>query len=185
MNHNCTDEHQLVNALQGHTVTDFTLLYRKYAPTLYGVLLRLVNDPLQAQDLLQDTFLTIWLTKHRYDPTRGRLFTWFLTLARHIALDALKANQRRQLLSYSVDARIDDSSTTISFEGRVDGSLLSDLTPKYRLIVELVYLQGYTAQEVADQLHLPLGTVKTRLRSALQQLRVTYAQDIYYLLPNK
>ena len=178
MNPHFADESLLVKALHQHTATGFTLLYQTYANTLYSVLARLVKDPVLAQDLLQDTFVRVWLNSHHYDPARGRLFTWLLTLARHTALDALKANQRRLLLTGLALDWLEGEATSVRFEGRVAGSLLMGLAPKYGLIVELIYLQGYTAQEVARQLGLPLGTVKTRLRSALHQLRLIYQQDI-------
>ena len=179
MHHNFPDEHALVNALQRHSSSDFALLYQRYAATLYRVLLRLVNDPMQAQDLLQDTFITIWLNHHRYNPARGRLFTWFLILTRNIAFDALKANQRRLAANAYHYDNYEESISSIRFEGRIDEPVLSGLAPKYRLVIELIYGQGYTRQEVADHLNLPLGTVKTRLRLALQQLRAVYQQDIY------
>lgn len=90
----------------------------------------------------------------------------------------MKANQGRLSPGGSPIDWLEDGADALHFEGRVAGSLLLGLAPKYRLLVNLIYLQGYTAQEEASQLGLLLGTVKTRLRSALQQLRVLYHQAI-------
>lgn len=171
-------EEHLVLALRQHRSADFALIYDAYASTLYGVLVRLVKDPVWAQDLLQDTLVKIWLNSGCYNPDQGRLFTWIVTIARHVALDALRAQKTRRASSLIMG----NSSEKVTHPGvgqRMDHqSLLNQLAPLHRDVIELLYYQGYTGQEVATRLNMPLGTVKTRARLALQQLKVYFRQDI-------
>jgi RNA polymerase sigma-70 factor (ECF subfamily) len=163
----------------GHSPA-FTLLYNRYAPALYGVLLRLVKDEDRAGDLLQDTFVRSWVHIHRYDPEQGHLFTWLLTITRRLAYDELKGHKVRR----SADSFLSESSSELYYatehEGLMANSLMKHLEPKQREVIELVYYRDYTRQEVADKLALPLGTVKTRCRMGLQHLRQVLRHDIRY-----
>lgn len=190
MNVTSPTEETLVRALQNHQSTDFTLIYNSFAPALYGVLLRLVKDPERAEDLLQDAFVKVWSNSHTYNPKQGRLFTWLLTITRNLAMDELRARKVRAAASTYIYEHVTESMIPVLAEGMSQQSLLSSLSPKYQPIVELMYYRDYTSQEVADTLKLPLGTVKTRVRMALQQLRQFFNQDIqqyhgaYRTLPN-
>lgn len=173
-------EERLVLALREHRSSDFSLLYDAYAPRLYGVLMRLVKDPALAEDLLQDAFVKIWQNSTYYNPDQGRLFTWVVAIARNVALDELRAQKVRRAKSTTMG---DHSEKTVQpgiDQGMVHQSLLNQVAPKHRAIVELMYYQGYTGQEVATTLKMPLGTVKTRARLALQQLKVYLRHDIRY-----
>jgi RNA polymerase sigma-70 factor (ECF subfamily) len=180
MNPTSTTEERLVMALREHRSAGFSLLYDAYAPALYRVVLQLVKDPVWAQDLLQDTFVKIWLNNQCYDPGQGRLFTWIVTIARNVALDALRTQKVRRAKSQTIGEASEKITHPRLGEGMVHQSLLSQLAPKHRDIVELLYYRGYTGQEVATTLNLPLGTVKTRARLALQQLKVFFSQDIHH-----
>ncbi len=180
MNATAQTEVKFVAALQKHRSTDFTLLYDAYAPALYGVLLRLVNDSVQAEDLLQDAFVKIWSNSHQYDPSQGRLFTWLLTITRNVAMDELRSRKVQQKATNYLLERSESTTPTKVVEGMVDQSLLATLAPKYQAVVELIYYKDYTSQEAADVLKLPQGTVKTRMRSALRQLKEYFNQDIHH-----
>lgn len=182
MNVNVSDqtELRLTNALLDSTSTSFTLLYEAYSPALYGVLLRLVHDQARAEDLLQDAFIKIWSNRHNFDPKQGRLFTWLLTITRHVALDELRARKVRTTANTYIYSRSDREVKPALPEGKVDQPLLSHLAPKYRAVVELMYYRDYTSQEIAEKLKLPLGTVKTRIRKAMQELRFHFKKDIYH-----
>lgn len=95
MNDTNQTESSYVRALQAHRSADFSMLYDAYSPALYGFLLRLVNDPIRAQDLLQDTFVTIWSNSRQYDARQGRLFSWMLSIARNVAIETLNTGQSR------------------------------------------------------------------------------------------
>jgi RNA polymerase sigma factor (sigma-70 family) len=180
MNVTSPTEEILVCALQNHRSTDFTLIYDAYSPALYGVLLRLVKDSARAEDLLQDAFVKIWSTSQSYNPKQGRLFTWLLTITRNLAMDELRARKVRATASTYIYDRSSEAVGTDVAEGTVHHSLLSHLEPKHRAVVELMYYRDYTSQEAADMLKLPLGTVKTRVRTALQQLKHFFYQDIQH-----
>jgi RNA polymerase sigma factor (sigma-70 family) len=173
-------EDRLVRALVGQQQADFTVLYEAYAPALYGQLCRMVNDAAQAEDLLQDTFVKIWLNSHRYDPQQGRLFTWMTTIARHVAFDELRARKSRPQIE-SMLSSVQPTGWAVqptSLAGLSQEALLRPLAPQYQVVMELMYYQQCTGQEVADRLKIPLGTVKTRIRIALQQLQALFHQDI-------
>lgn len=175
-------EEALVNALQTHQSTDFSRLYTAYAPALYGVLLRLVNDPIRAEDLLQDAFVKIWLNSHHYNPAQGRLFTWLLTITRNVAMDELRARKVHSKANTDWYNQSDQAVLPDLIEGPLKGLLISSLAPNYRAVVELMYYRGFTSQEAAAKLKLPLGTVKTRIRTALRHLKVHFSQDIQHYL---
>ena len=172
-------EAHLVRGLQAQQDTAFTSLYDAYAPTLYGVLLKLVGDKTSAEDLLQNTFIRIWTNFHRYDPGQGRLFTWLLTITRNVALNELRNRKLQAQIRTYMYEQTNEWTYPILPEGMVNQSLFALLTPKYRQIVELVYIQGWTKQEIAQELNLPLGTVKTRFRMGLQELKQVFNKDIY------
>ncbi|WP_460967832.1 RNA polymerase sigma factor [Spirosoma migulaei] len=178
MNATALAEVQFVTALQQKRSSDFSLLYNAYAPALFGVLFRLVNDREQAEDLLQDVFIKIWSNSHQYDPTQGRLFTWLLTITRNVAMDQLRARKvQLKAATYLLEQSERITSTGV-VEGMIDRSLLALLAPKYQAVIELMYYKDYTSLEAAKVLKLPIGTVKTRARAALQQLKDYLRSDI-------
>lgn len=177
-------EIELVRVLQTKSPKAFSTLYDAYSPALLGTLLRLVKDQERAEDLLQDAFIKIWSTIASYDPQQGRLFTWLLTITQNIALDELRKQKVRRSANEYLAKRSDQSCCLSFSEGMLYQSMLTRLAPKYRQVVELVYYGDYTKQEVAIKLRLPLGTVKTRYRMALQLLKQEFSQDIrhYHLI---
>ncbi|GAB4039934.1 RNA polymerase sigma factor [Spirosoma gilvum] len=171
------NEAQLVCDLQAGHSSAFTTLYDAYSPALFGVLLRMVKDQQQAEDLLQDAFIKIWTNIQRYDPKQARLFTWLLTVTRNVALDTIRSRKLQATLeTYMYEGRTDDMASTS--ETMPHQSVLTVLSPKYSQILELTY-QGYTKEEIATTFNLPLGTVKTRFRTAIQLLKGIFRQDIH------
>ncbi|HLF64380.1 MAG TPA: sigma-70 family RNA polymerase sigma factor [Saprospiraceae bacterium] len=152
-----------------------SVLYEQYSDALFGIILRTVGDKGHAEDILQQTFVKIWNAIDQYDEGRGALFTWMSTIARNLALDM------RRLKSFEVRAKTDDvqtivySSNTISnpagSEAIDTARLLATMDEKYRIVLEMMYLQGYTQAEIAEKLDMPLGTVKTRVKKAIDILR--------------
>lgn len=150
-------------------------LYDAYSGALYGMLLGMVNEEQLAQELLQDTFISIWQNAKSYDELKGRPYTWMLRIARNKALDKLRsAPQKRKAMIQSLDSsvhKVKDDSTQKDLEGAEVSSIVSKLRTEHRELIEMAYFQGYSQQEISDGTGLPLGTVKSRTRSALQQLR--------------
>lgn len=151
----------------------FSELYDAYSSALFGVVLRIVQSQELAEQVLQDTFVKIWRSGAGYDPSRGRLYTWMLNIARNTAIDATRLMdfQRRKNVEPpdQLAQRPGDIGITVDHIGVRE--TLGHLDEKYRHLIELVYFKGYTQEEVAEETGIPLGTVKTRLRVAITELR--------------
>ena len=171
-------EIDLVLALQAGQATAFTTLYRAYSSTLFRVLLHLVGDQYRAEDLLQDAFVKIWLNIHQYDAQQSRLYTWLLIITQNLAYDELRAQKVQARAGTYIRERSSILVDPMASEGMINGSVLSLLAPKYRQILELAYTGSYTKSEIATTLNLPVGTVKTRFRTALQALQQFFSHDI-------
>lgn len=166
------EEKELVTALRQKENQAFSYLYDHYAGALQGIIRQIVDDTELVNDVLQETFVNIWKRIDTYDEGKGRLFTWMLNIARNAAIDKTRSKgfqqSQRQIpldgvvLQPSVRAGIDDYGLK---------KLILKLKDEQRLLIDLSYFQGYTHEQIATALHIPLGTVKTRIRSALTQLR--------------
>ena len=165
-------EHELVASLRNKDEEAFGYLYENYSGALYGVVKQIIGDLELSNDVLQETFVNIWRRMDSYDETKGRLFTWMLNIARNAAIDKTRSkgfqqSQRQmpldgEFIQPSVRPDIDDFGLK---------KLIFKLKDEQRLLIDLSYFQGFTHEQIATALHIPLGTVKTRIRSALTQLR--------------
>lgn len=176
----------LIEKLSRRDQQAFHWLYDQYGPALYGVIRKIVHDEEQARDLLQDSFIKIWNNLDSYDPSKGRLFTWLLNVARNTAIDSLrsaKASSRPNLSNaihtdeenvYLIDRQHQVEPPNIEHIGVED--VVNQLRPERKMLIDLVYFNGYTHEEAAEVLNLPLGTVKTRIRSALQELKQFFSR---------
>lgn len=169
-------EEELVSRLKAKDEQAFAILYDNYSSAVYGVISRVVTDEDIAQDVLQDTFVKVWKNITAYDPAKGRLFTWLINVARNTAIDEVRSRQfRHQSQNQSLDASVNMINLSRNVSGKEDHIGLKDsvagLRPEYSSIIQLLYFKGYTQEEVSKELNLPLGTVKTRTRSAISQLR--------------
>jgi RNA polymerase sigma-70 factor (ECF subfamily) len=165
------NEADLLDSLRAGNQKAFEELYDRFAPNLLSGLIRIVHDQKQAEDLLQDSFVNIWLNLCQYDPAKGRLFTWMVRITHNKALTHLK-NPRQAVLRLD-DLPVERMGTIAAFYNTIDFSawINSTLSASQSQLIDLVYFQGYTHQEIADSFMLPLGTVKTRLRQAIIRLR--------------
>ena len=167
-------EPELVQLLQQRNRSIFSYLYDNYSGALYSVILNVVNEEELANDVLQEVFVKIWKQIDSYDSSKGRLFTWMLNIARNASIDMVRSKgfqnsrQNRELSEdvYSAGGTSETKTDQIGLR-----KLVYSLKQEYRVLVELSYFQGYTQDEIAKMLNIPLGTVKTRLRTALIQLR--------------
>ena len=137
---------------------------------------KIVGDEELAADVFQESLVKIWRFSKNYDPAKGRLFTWLLNICRNTAID------KTRLKSFQQSAQIQDIDSAVSMAAdhpadEINTDLIGlrevivKMEPKYRELLELMYFQGYTQQEISDRLELPLGTVKTRIRTAIELLR--------------
>lgn len=143
--------------------------YRHYGTYVYSMALRVVNDSTAAEEVTQDVFLAVWRNAERYDATRGAVTTWLLTITRHRAIDALRRRAGHAPLTTledNVATLPDDPLPAITVQKAV-----GELPPDQQACIELLYFKGYTQQEVAEELQIPVGTVKGRVRLAMEKLR--------------
>lgn len=170
------DEAQLISRLKAQDKEAFAYLYDNYSAALYGVVFRIVKKEDIAEEVLQDAFMKIWNSMAQYESSKGRLFTWMFNVARNLAIDKLRSREiKRDLKTDAVSDNVRIIDTQHYNEQHTDGigieKLLLQLTEEQQLVVKLLYLQGYTQSEVAEEYGIPLGTVKTRQRLAMIQLR--------------
>lgn len=166
--------YDLVQKIKAGEKKSFEVLYDQYAPALYGIILKILQqDAASAQDSLQDSFVKIWKNISSYDESRGSVFTWMLTIARRTALDKLDSikNKKIQNLDSPVNIAQDRFQTHSSVDGIGVRDLVDKLQPDHQILISLAYFQGYTQDEIARRLNMPLGTVKTKTRAAMQELR--------------
>lgn len=167
-------EGELVMLLKQRQEPAFNYLYDHYSASLYSVIVSIVPDRELANDLLQEVFVKIWKQIETYDHTKGRLFTWMLNVARNASIDAVRSknyqhSQRNTELTENIYETEQGAQTNVDNIGLK--KIVYRLKEDYRLLVELSYFQGFTQEEISKMLKIPLGTVKTRLRSALIQLK--------------
>jgi RNA polymerase sigma-70 factor (ECF subfamily) len=169
-------EEELVLSLRHREKIAVEALYDMYSASLFGVISRIINDTTIAEDVLQETFVKIWHSFSSYSTEKGRLFTWMVNIARNLAIDKTRSkdfkNQNKNQDIENNVTFIDEQRNTV-YKPELMGvkNLVQTLKPEQRLIIELVYFKGYTHVEAAEQLGIPLGTIKTRLRMAIQELR--------------
>ncbi len=167
-------EDELVTLLMSRDKDAFRILYDNYSSTLYGIVLKIVGSAEVAEDVLQESFVKIWKNISSYDKTKGRLFTWLLNITRNTAIDKLRAkHEKYQIQSiddsvYQVDKQ---SSATMKVDHIGVKQSVQQLKPEHRIIIDMAYYGGYTQEEISEELKIPLGTVKTRMRNAIIELR--------------
>ena len=156
----------------------FGELYDQIAPRVLGLVKRLLVDHAQSEEVTQEIFLEIWQSASRYEPTRGGASTWILTMAHRRAVDRIRSSQAGRDRDTKIGIRdlavaYDHVAETVEVRiehERVEKAM-TRLTQLQRQAVSLAYYGGFSHSEVADMLHIPLGTVKTRLRDGLIRLR--------------
>jgi RNA polymerase sigma-70 factor (ECF subfamily) len=167
------EEQELVALLKQKDNQAFSYLYDNYAGALCGIIKQIIADQELVNDVLQEVFVNIWRRMDSYDPAKGRLFTWMLNIARNAAIDKLRSKDYQVgLKQQPIDEH--DITHPVVRMGIDDFGLkkvLLKLKDEQRLLIDLSYYQGFTHEQIAKALNIPLGTVKTRLRSALIQLR--------------
>ena len=168
-------EQELVALLKEQNNDAFNYLYDHYSGALFTIINQIVPDKDTASDVLQEVFVSVWRKIGTYDETKGRLFTWMLNIARNAAIDKVRSkgyrdNQRTQPIAEGENAGMTMSSNPAVNDVGLK-KVLTTLNEEYRKLIDLSYFQGFTHEEIAKMLGIPLGTVKTRIRTAISQLR--------------
>ena len=158
----------------------FAELYDATSARAYGLAVRVIRDPSQAEEVAQEAFLEIWKTASRFDSGKGSAISWVLTIVHRKAVDRVRSAQastRRDTTYHQGSRTVDHDSTAeaaqASMEARRVRQAMESLTTVQREALELAYFKGYTHTEVAKMLDLPVGTAKTRIRDGLIRLRDT------------
>lgn len=167
-------ESELVHLLQQRSEQVFSYLYDNYSGALLSIIYNIVKDEELANDVLQEVFVKIWRQVESYDSSKGRLFTWMLNIARNASIDTIRSksyqnSQKNRELSENVYSSAGVSQLHVDQIGL--RKLVHQLKEEYRVLIDLSYFQGFTQDEISKMMDIPLGTVKTRLRTALIQLR--------------
>jgi len=166
---------ELIALLREKPSAGVAALYDRYGRLVYAVALRIVRDHGAAEEITQDVFLRCWRAIDRYRPEQGSLAAWLLSIAHNRAIDELRSRRGRELRRTSVE----DIPEPVVLDPGFDAALLrgdvrralEGLPDNQREVVELIYWSGLTRREIAERLQLPLGTVHTRLRLAMDKLR--------------
>lgn len=167
-------ESELLQGLQSHDEQAYGFLYDNYSKALFGIIYQLIPQQEVAEDILQEVFVKIWQNIKSYDATKGRLYTWMLNIARNQAIDRTRSkdfNNSNKTTELSENVYTDKGTTEIKMDDIGLRRTLDNLPEENRKLIELAYFQGYTQEEIAKLLNIPLGTVKTRIRTTIIQLR--------------
>jgi len=168
-------EKELIALLKQRDERAFSYLYDNYSGALYSIITQILENAELANDVLQEVFINVWRKIDTYDPAKGRLYTWLLNISRNASIDQLRSknyqnSQKNQSIPENVDG-LAGSSMQMSVDSIGLKKMLEKLKMEQRVLIELAYFKGYTHEEIAEMEDIPLGTVKTRIRNALIQLR--------------
>ncbi len=163
----------------------FEELYHRYAAPAHGLAFRVTGQDALAQEVVHDSFLALWRAPEAYDPGRGGFRTFFLSLVHHRAVDTVRREERLRRRTERV-SNLEPSHDEDVAEDVVEGAYLvtrrkevrealETLPPDQRKVIELAYFGGYTQTRIADELGIPVGTVKTRTLAAMRKLRAALA----------
>ncbi len=168
------EESQLIELLRDHNSKGLEILYDNYSAALFGVIKRIIVEEEAAEDILQDAFIKIWKNFDRYDESKGRLFTWMVNICRNTAIDKVRSAE----YIHENKNRGDENNVSEEKESMIYNpdtidvkNIIGKLEPEYRQVIDLLYYGGYSQSEAAEKLQIPLGTVKTRARTAIQRLK--------------
>lgn len=169
-------EVQLVAMLKLKDKQAFSYLYDNYAAALNGVIFRIVNDSALTEDILQEVFVKIWNHFDSYDTSKGKLFTWLINIARNLSIDTIRSKGYKNQQKISADESFvsnlrDRQVDTNQFDTIGLRKQLAKLKPEQKRIIDLAYFDGFTQEEISKETGIPLGTVKTRMRTAILELR--------------
>jgi RNA polymerase sigma factor (sigma-70 family) len=178
---NDLSDEALLKAIAGGAVWAMDSLYARYSHLLYSLAYRMVADRQIAEDLLQDSFLSVWRRSNSYSPQSGAARSWLISIVHHRAIDHLRKVRRRAGVQEAPLEEADLDETTAypdvwveawqSIQSTQVRAALMKIPPEQRLVIELAYFQGWTHSEIAEGTQTPLGTVKARMRLGLQHLK--------------
>lgn len=169
-------EDEIINLLQSGSEKAFEKIYNMYSKSLYGIVFNIIRDETVSEEILQDVFLKIWNNASSYDPEKGRFFTWVLNIARNASIDRLRSKDfRKRNSNLKTENFTDVLESKTNTAGKLDAIGLQKyvdiLEPMCKKLIDLLFFKGFTQKESAEELQIPLGTVKTRNRICIDKLR--------------
>ena len=185
------DEIELMRRIKGREEEALAELYDLYNRLLYGLIISIVKKREEAEDVLQEVFITIWEKASTFNEDKGNVYSWIITLTRNKAIDRIRSKgyKTQQKASQDVDApefslegdNFDPLETTI-FSDRTElvRKALTEIPDKQSEVLKIAYYSGMTQQEISDKLKIPLGTVKTRMRQGMLKLKDILGEYILY-----
>ncbi len=177
------EESQLLALLKDKDERGFDILYQNYSNVLYGVIIRILKDEDEAKDMLQEVFVRIWNRIDKYDRSKGRLYTWMINLTRNFVIDRLRSadykNHQKNNFVRDDNVIIIDSKYNSSQNIDVIGlqGMVTKLNEDHRKLIQKIYFEGFTQADLAEELGIPLGTLKTRIRAAIKSLRKQFVDQ--------
>ncbi|WP_282044034.1 RNA polymerase sigma factor [Winogradskyella flava] len=170
------DIDSLVKRFQNKDQVAFETLYQMYSASMHGVIYNIVKDADISQELMQDVFIKAWQKAESYSPQKGRFFTWLINIARNAAIDKTRSKAYRQSRqNLDADNFVDIISSHDNLDSSTDAigikKFVTNLGQKCKDVIELLYFKGFTQKEASEELNMPIGTIKTRNRNCIQQLR--------------
>jgi len=177
-------EKHIVELLQERNDKAISLLYEHYGDTLYGVAYKVVRDEELAQDVLQESFVKIWKKSDSYDATKAKLFTWLFRITRNTAIDKLRSINTKTEREIQIDI---SNVYTVGIHSTKPELLdvrenLDKIDNKYQIVLDALFFQGMTQQEASEELDIPLGTIKSRLKIGLRELKKIYGNAMSLVL---
>jgi RNA polymerase sigma-70 factor (ECF subfamily) len=166
-------EQDIIDRLRNRDQRGLTYFYEQYAQALMGIIGRIIQERTIAEEVMQQTLLKVWNKIDQYEPEKSALYTWSSVIARNTALDKVRlAGYKNQKYQEDINDHLDANSTEQRSGDQMDThKLLAKLEVKHRVLIEKMYLQGYSQRAISEEMDIPLGTVKTRLRSAITLMR--------------
>lgn len=169
----------LIERIMARDENALSAIYDRYSGMVFSVLVRILKDSQAAEEVLQDLFLQLWREAQRFDSSRGSLPAWLMVIARNRGISRLRGRNRRALVETSEDLaagyapwldNVEQEAARAEIVGKVRAAM-REMPREQRQVVELAYFEGMTQTEIAAHTETPLGTVKTRMRTAIQSLR--------------
>lgn len=173
-------EDEIVGLLKKGDKRAISLLYENYGDALFGVISKVLTDSDLAQDALQETFIKVWKKAKTYDSKKAKLFTWLYRIAYNTAIDKVRSYNNKASKEIQIDASDVYKLTGDSLNQDVLDiqKHLSSIDEKYQIVINALFFEGMTQQEASDELEIPLGTIKSRLKIGLRELKKIYDPEI-------
>lgn len=169
-------EDQITQLLKTGDQQALNLLYDHYSASLFGAIIKVTRNQELAEDALQETFVKVWRYADKYDAKKAKLFTWLFRIARNTAIDKLRSHN----LKFHKEVQIDKSdvyilpSTSLNQDVIDLKAQLNKIEEKYQIVLNALFFEGMTQQEASEELDIPLGTIKSRLKIGLRELKKFY-----------